>query len=55
MKKENINNFPNHGFDFNKDEVVRENLARLSTSIADQASPEVDAGEFATCYLWFLL
>ena len=54
MKKENINNFPNYGFDFYEDEVNRDNLARLSTSIADQTPPEVDAGEFASCYLWSL-
>lgn len=54
MKKENDVNFPNHGFDFDEDEISREILTQLSVSIADQASPEVDAGEFESGYLWFI-
>ncbi len=54
MKKENDDNFPNYGFDFNEDEIVREMLVQLSANISDQASPEVDAGEFESCYLWFI-
>jgi hypothetical protein len=42
-----------YGFDFNEDELARETLAPLSTSLADQPIHSVVADEFETLYLWF--
>jgi hypothetical protein len=51
MKKEN-KKYPNYGFD--EAEIALEIHTQLSASTADQASPEVDADEFESCYLWFI-
>ena len=43
-----------YGFDFDEDELARELIAPLPTSLADQPIPEVEANEFEPRYQYFL-
>jgi hypothetical protein len=43
-----------YGFDFDEEEIARELLAPLPTSLSTQTIPEVAAGEFEKTFHYFL-
>jgi hypothetical protein len=43
-----------YGFDFDEEEIAREMLAPLPTSLSAQRFPQADGDELVFDYLWFL-
>ena len=42
------------GYEIDEDDLAREMLAPLPTSLQDQPAPQVDPDEFDKIYKWFL-